>query len=1194
MPAQFFGAQGAVTILNRAFTNTSPSFLANANQVSNAIAAGLEPGLNADNHLAYRKFAMSFGEDYTHKTEAELTTLVLTNMGVLPSTAPEVLALETAIAEYIAGPIGGGKGNIGYIVLQLGAVLSNLEADPIYGTAAKAWNNEVNNAASYSLNSANTTSQSSNDATAPVVTAAQTFSYAENQAKDAAVGTVAATDVGEDGKAGTISKFEITTGNTDGFFAIDAATGKITLTEAGAAAGKASNDFETAPNQFKLGVVATDAAGNKSAAGEVTINVTDVDDTGPKLVGSSASVTTVKLNFDEALKPAVISNPSAVFTVSQGAISFSVDKAEISGNTVTLTLAATLAAGDTNIAYNGTVLEDALGNKADAIATIKVTSTDTTAPTLSSSNPADNATSFGAANNIELTFSENVVAGTGNITIVNTTDATDTRTINVKDTTQVTVSGNKVTINPTADLKTGGTYAVNVGNTAILDAAGNAYAGIAGNTTLNFTATTTTTDSGTGTTFTLTAGIDNITGTSGNDTVLGLYNVNGTTSNFGSADVLNGGDGTADTLSVVVENATAAVTFPSATISNIENVDVRNVSGQDLTINTSVLGSSLAVVAADRSTATTTLTNLASGVAVTVKGDGSSVNEEVLAQFKTASGATALTLNLSGGTNQSAAGKVVNVDTTNATGLATVNINSTGAANKFGGIDLNATALAGTDGTATVTMVNIAAATNLDVSTDGITGLKAGNANTINVSGAATSVKLGTLENTVKTLDASGLTAGGVTATIGSDVTQTVKGGAGNDTITSAGVVLTGSVDAGAGTGDKLILTTAIATNTAGKAAAALYKNFEVIQVNGISQDVSIFSGITSVVINDTSAGTTDVTNLSAAQAAAVTVLAAHSTGAVTIGVKDASAPGQVDTVKITAAPPSTTPNTAIDLTALVMAGVEKLELTASTGTATTTLTMTAATDLDSVKLFGAAPVDVATGAIAQKINLAIDASGMTAQATGTTTATLNAAAATGTNGIALTGSAGDDIIRDSSGGNDVIVGGAGNDQVFFTGGTDIITSGAGADTIDAGGTTSSAASANTFTLKFAAGDSVSKAGAANGYDATVTDQVTNIDNSGVFSSNSGNKFTIDTADSGAAVTFGTAAITLGTTTVTNAYDFHVYYDAAASAAYLYQDTDGDKVLEAGEFAIKLVGTAADFATGEFTVASGNLVFTSA
>lgn len=697
----------------------------------------------------------------------------------------------------------------------------------------------------------------------------------------------------------------------------------------------------------------------------------------------------------------------------------------------------------------------------------------------------------------------------------------------------------------------------------------------------------------TGTTFTLTTGTDSPAATTGNDTFLGLYNVNsGTVSTFGSADVINGLAGN-DTLNVVIENATAAVTFPSATVSNVETVAVRNVSSQAMTADTSSFGSALTEVIADRSTSDTTFTNLASGVALTVNGDSAAANAEVLAQFKSASGATALTLNFTNGTKQTTTGKAINIDPTNATGLTTLNINSTGAANSMGGIDMNATDLTGANGTATVTTVNIAATTNLDVSTDGITGF-AGSAATVNVSGAATSVKLGALENAVTTLNAAGLTAGGVTATIGSSVTQKVTGGAGADTITSAGVVLTtGTVDAGAGT-DKLILTTAVATDTAGKAAAALYKNFETIQANAtVSQDVSIFSGITSVIVNDTSAGTTGLTNLSAAQAAAVTVIAAHSTGAVTIGVKDASTPGQIDTVKITAAP--TTANTAIDLTALALSGIEKLELTASTGTAATTLTMTSATDLDSVKLFGTGVASVATGAIAQKINMSLDASGMTAQAAGTTTATLDASLATGSNGIGFVGSAGDDTIKDASGSVDVINGGAGNDSISYIGGAgDTITGGAGGDTVNAGSTTASASSANVFTLKFNAGDSVSVSGATNGYSATATDNVTAIDNSGVWSSGSGGKFTIDTLQDGSAVSFGTTAVTLGTTTTTNAYDFVVYYDAAASAAYVYQDTSGNKVLDAGEFAIKLVGQAADFTTGEFTVSSGNLVYTSA
>ena len=67
------------------------------------------------------------------------------------------------------------------------------------------------------------------DVTAPVVTGSQTFSYAENQAADFAIGTVAATDgVG-------VTDYAIVSGNGSGFFAIDS-SGNLTLTAAGAAA----------------------------------------------------------------------------------------------------------------------------------------------------------------------------------------------------------------------------------------------------------------------------------------------------------------------------------------------------------------------------------------------------------------------------------------------------------------------------------------------------------------------------------------------------------------------------------------------------------------------------------------------------------------------------------------------------------------------------------------------------------------------------------------------------------------------------------------------------------------------------------------------------------------------------------------------------------------------------------------------
>jgi VCBS repeat-containing protein len=101
---------------------------------------------------------------------------------------------------------------------------------------------------------------------------------------------------------------------------------------------------------------------------------------------------------------------------------------------------------------------------------------DTTAPTLVSATPADNATAVDPAASIVLTFSETVKAGTGSITLTN--GAGDVRSISIADTTQVTISGNTVTINPTADLWGGRAYDVVVPAGAITDNAGNAYAGI--------------------------------------------------------------------------------------------------------------------------------------------------------------------------------------------------------------------------------------------------------------------------------------------------------------------------------------------------------------------------------------------------------------------------------------------------------------------------------------------------------------------------------------------------------------------------------------------------------------------------------------------------------------------------------------------------------------------------------------------
>ncbi len=117
------------------------------------------------------------------------------------------------------------------------------------------------------------------------------------------------------------------------------------------------------------------------------------------------------------------------------------------------------------------------------------TEADTTAPTLSSSTPADNATAVAAGANLVLTFDSAIVLGSGNITLVNDDDNSDNRVINVvTDNGQLSINtaGTMLTINPTENLVQGNTYHLEIAATAITDVAGNAYAGISDADALNF------------------------------------------------------------------------------------------------------------------------------------------------------------------------------------------------------------------------------------------------------------------------------------------------------------------------------------------------------------------------------------------------------------------------------------------------------------------------------------------------------------------------------------------------------------------------------------------------------------------------------------------------------------------------------------------------------------------------------------
>ena len=112
---------------------------------------------------------------------------------------------------------------------------------------------------------------------------------------------------------------------------------------------------------------------------------------------------------------------------------------------------------------------------------------DSTAPVLSSSTPQDNGSSVATGSNLTLTLSENVQAGSGHITLVNDGNSSLNKVIDITDSSQVSISGHTVTVNPTTDLAAGANYHVQIDSTALHDAAGNNYAGISTSTGLNFT-----------------------------------------------------------------------------------------------------------------------------------------------------------------------------------------------------------------------------------------------------------------------------------------------------------------------------------------------------------------------------------------------------------------------------------------------------------------------------------------------------------------------------------------------------------------------------------------------------------------------------------------------------------------------------------------------------------------------------------
>jgi uncharacterized protein len=247
---------------------------------------------------------------------------------------------------------------------------------------------------------------------------------------------------------------------------------------------------QTNPNTFTSGGVAEfkisdpTIALQGSGTGQAPNIVLYLDASGRQDLHFSVDLRDIDGSKDDAIQPIAVQyrvgDSGDWITVPNGYVGDASQGPSLSGLVTQLSIDLPAAVNNQSKVEIRIITADAVGSDEwIGVDNIKVTShamaPDTTPPMLAASTPTDGAIGIGQDANVVLNFNELVTLGSGHITI--TDGAGDTRVIDVADATQVSVSGQTVTINPTDSLHTGTTYHVSVDAGAVKDVAGNAYAG---------------------------------------------------------------------------------------------------------------------------------------------------------------------------------------------------------------------------------------------------------------------------------------------------------------------------------------------------------------------------------------------------------------------------------------------------------------------------------------------------------------------------------------------------------------------------------------------------------------------------------------------------------------------------------------------------------------------------------------------
>lgn len=301
--------------------------------------------------------------------------------------------------------------------------------------------------------------------------------------------TAITTDTGTAGDGNTSDTTLIISGTAEANAGINVLRNGVSIGTT-TASGAGSWSFDStgtalADNTYSFTATASDSAGNTSvASSSFSVSIDTGAPATPVVTGISSDSGTAGdgVTSDTTLSINGTAEANAVVTVLRDAVSIGTTSANGAGSWTFDYSGTALAAGT----YQFTaVATDGAGNSSSASTSFGVT-VDTTAPTVSTLNPADNATGVLPTANLVLTFDSVVTAQTGNITLRRTSDNGIFEQIPVGDP-RVTGSGTTtITINPTATFAGGVGYYVQIDSTAFDDVAGNGFAGISDITSWNF------------------------------------------------------------------------------------------------------------------------------------------------------------------------------------------------------------------------------------------------------------------------------------------------------------------------------------------------------------------------------------------------------------------------------------------------------------------------------------------------------------------------------------------------------------------------------------------------------------------------------------------------------------------------------------------------------------------------------------